>query len=160
MPPPTHNPVPYDTLLEYRPLNAPTRASLGGRAMVLARLRSLIRSWKEVRDLTRESPERLQALIKLNETAAAASEQRLTSMQQSLARPLEQVANPNQAVQSSEIVAARRHGSPAGLLVVRCPASTGSSPPYTVTRASAANAHTHANAPRIHSNTANAPPTG
>ena len=60
-------------------------------AMVLARLRSLFRSWKEVRDLTRDSPERLQALIKQNEAAAAASEQRLANMQQSLTRPLEQV---------------------------------------------------------------------
>ena len=107
---------------------------------MLARLRSLFRSWKEVRDLTRESPERLQALIKQNETAAAASEQRLANMQQSLARPLEQV----EAVQSSEFVVAKRQGNPTGLFVGRCPASTGSSPPYTVTRAHAAHSHTHA----------------
>ena len=59
--------------------------------MVLARLRSLFRSWQEVRDLTRQSPERLQALIKQNEAKAAASEQRLASMQQSMAAPFEQV---------------------------------------------------------------------
>jgi hypothetical protein len=59
--------------------------------MVLARLRSLFRSWQEVRDLTRQSPERLQALIKQNEAKAAASEQRLASMQQSMAVPFEQV---------------------------------------------------------------------
>jgi len=88
--------------------------------MVLARLRSLFRSWKEVRDLTRESPERLQALIKQNEAAAAASEQRLANMQQSLARPLEQV----EAARSSEFVVAKRQGNPTGLFVGRCPACT------------------------------------
>ena len=108
--------------------------------MVLARLRSLFRSWKEVRDLTRESPERLQALIKQNEAAAAASEQRLANMQQSLVRPLEQV----EGVRSSEILVAKRQGSPTGLFVGRCAASTGSSPPCTVTRAHAAHSHTHA----------------
>jgi len=89
--------------------------------MVLARLRSLFRSWKEVRDLTRESPERLQALIKQNEAAAAASEQRLANMQQSLARPLEQV----EAVQSSEFVVAKRQGNPTGLFVGRWPSEHG-----------------------------------
>ena len=109
------------------------------RAMVLARLRSLFRSWKEVRDLTRESPERLQALIKQNEAAAAASEQRLANMQQSLARPLEQVG----AARSSEFIVAKRQGNPTGLFVERCPASMGRSRPYTVTRAHAAHSHTH-----------------
>ena len=59
--------------------------------MVLARLRPLFRSWQEVRDLTRQSPERLQALIKQNEAKAAASEQRLARLQQSMAAPFEQV---------------------------------------------------------------------
>ena len=57
---------------------------------MLARLRSLFRSWQEVRDLTRQSPERLQALIKQNEAKAAASEQRLARVQQSMAVPFEQ----------------------------------------------------------------------
>ena len=67
--------------------------------MVLARLRSLFRSWQEVRELTRQSPERLQALIKQNEESAARSQQRLASMQQSMVAPFEQVEAASDRIQ-------------------------------------------------------------
>ena len=57
--------------------------------MVLARLRSLVRSWQEVRDLTRTSPERLAALVQREEQKAARSKERLEAVQRSMAAPLE-----------------------------------------------------------------------
>ena len=57
--------------------------------MVLARLRSLFRSWQELRTLTRQSPERLEAIIKRNEESSARSHQQLQSIQQNMAAPLE-----------------------------------------------------------------------
>ena len=93
---------------------------------------------RRCRDLTRDSP-RLQALIKQNEAAAAAR----SSGSRTCSRA-DEAARAGRGGSEFRVVVAKRQGNPTGLFVGRCPASTGSSPPCTVTRAHAAHSHTHA----------------